>query len=93
MPPEMMKKIFTGMRLSIHIEPQGKVQKSTATYMIDGRMVLMDIDFDKVLANPEKLAVLAQTKGPSDLTNLAKLMESIPGLRAELKEAVELRFR
>ena len=80
MPEEMMRKIFEGMQIGISLEVEGDVVDSNATHMEGNRVVLLELDFDKVLTDPTKLAVLATSQGPSDFNSLKKLMSAIPGV-------------
>ena len=55
----MMQQMFKDMKVSLAIEVAGKIVQSNAEYQDGTRVMLMEMDFNKVLANPEKFKALA----------------------------------
>ena len=55
-------------------------------------MTLMELDFNKLLANPEKFKKLAQ-ENPKTLQETKALMKGIDGVKVETAPEVKIKFQ
>jgi len=89
---EMVKSLFRGMRMVFAVELQGAVVSTNATYREGSRITLMEMDFDQLTANAEQFQNLVKAQ-PQNPGEIADLLRSIPGVKAELQETVTVEFR
>jgi len=80
------------MRITLAVQVAGKVEKTDAEYVNGPKATLLELDFNQLLADPAKTKALA-TAQPEGLEDIKKLMHSVPGMKAELKETVKISFR
>ena len=88
---QMMAQMFSGLKFRIALEVQGKLVSSNAPKVEGNRSILLDVDFDKMMASPEKLGSLFAAE-PSSLADLQKLTTEIPGLVVPLVEELRIEF-
>jgi hypothetical protein len=89
---EMMKQIYGTMKMSMHVQVNGTIRKTNATYREGSTITLMEMDFGKVVENEEKLKLLA-TNSDESIEGMKALMDDIPGIKVELQDSVEVVFR
>lgn len=89
---EMMKQIYGTMKMSMHVQVNGTVRKSNASYLDGSKITLMEMDFGKVVENEDKLKLLA-TQSDESIEGMKSLLEGIPGIKVELQDTVEVVFR
>ncbi len=80
----MMKMMMAGLFVDISLNMNGKILNSSTPHE-GSRVTLMQIDFDKLLADP---AALDKLQGASDLKALA----NIPGLKVPNAQKVTIEF-
>jgi hypothetical protein len=88
----MMKEMFKDMRMTLAIEVNGKIVKTDADNVAGNRVTLMDMDFNKLLANPEKFKALSKAE-PKGLEEAKALMKGIDGIKFETKPKVSIAFQ
>ncbi|MCX7010248.1 MAG: hypothetical protein NTY53_23920, partial [Kiritimatiellaeota bacterium] len=83
MPAAMMGTMLQGMRVSFVVEVDGKITRTNSHYQQgDNRVVLMDMQMDKVLAHAEGAKMIGG--GQDDPEMLKKIRDlKIPGLALE----------
>lgn len=88
----MMQEMFKDMRVAVVVEVAGKIVKTDAEHVEGNRATLTEIDFNKLLSNPEKFKELSK-KQPENLEESKKLMKGIEGIRVESKPQVTIDFQ
>ena len=86
-----MKEMFNGMKITMDIELIGDVVETNATYQSGSRITMMELDFDKLLENPDKLEQMSQLQ-PETLEETKKLMKDLPGMKVEMNREIEIKF-
>ncbi|HEB32379.1 MAG TPA: hypothetical protein ENI15_16155 [Spirochaetes bacterium] len=89
---DIFKETFRDMKIDVAVEVNGKIVKTNAEHVDGRRVVLMELDFSKIVENEEALRTLAMSKNES-LENTKAVMAKIPGIRVELKDKVEVQFK
>lgn len=89
---EMMKQMFKDMRISINVAVAGKISQTNAQYHDDSRVTLMEMDMNKLLANPEKLKAMAKSK-PETLEAMKAVVKGIDGIKVESAPEVTIKFK
>ena len=81
----MMKMMMRGLFVDVALNVNGRIIKSNAPYVEGSRVTLLQIDFDKLLADDTALLKLQSAK---DLKSLA----SVPGLKVVTEPKVTIEF-
>jgi hypothetical protein len=89
---EQVKQMFEGMRVAMIIEIDGKLVKTNATHVDGNRITLMDMDFGKLLEAPEKFKMFAKIN-PKTVEDAKKLVKNVPGIKVDLNDKVEIKFK
>ncbi len=89
---EQVKQVFDGMRIAMFIEVDGKVVKTNAAHVDGNRITLMDMDFDELMQNPEKLETFALSK-PKSVEEAKKILKGVNGIKVDMNEELVVSFR
>lgn len=87
----MMKQMFGGMKMSLKIEMPSKVKKSSASYAKNNVVTLFEMDFDKLIENPDAIKNLHKIN-PQSPEDAQKALAKLPGVKAEVKPFVKINF-
>jgi len=82
---EMMKAMMKGLYVDVSLDIDGRIVKTNAPHVDGRRLTLMQIDFDKLLANATALQKL---QSASDLKSLG----AVPGLKVITEPTVTVEF-
>ena len=87
----MMTQMFQGMKIGMTVEVDGKISETTATNRKDSTVTLMEIDFGKMMANPD---FAKKMKSPDQMEDFAKFAEMAKGFGAtiEPKDEISITF-
>jgi hypothetical protein len=88
---QIMQQIFKDMKIKIALEFQGSITETNAAYRDGSRVTLMDIDFNKLLSNPEKLTELVKGN-PQSLQDSKALLKKLDGVKIESAPEVTVKF-
>jgi hypothetical protein len=89
---QAMQQIFKDMKMTIAVEFQGSITETNAQYHEGSRVTLMDMDFNKLLANPAKFKELVQGN-PQSLQDSKALLKGLPGVKIESAPEVMVKFQ
>lgn len=84
----MVKQLLAGARLSVVVEPDGQLVRTSSPFVDGNRVTLIDVDIDRASADPD-LAKKLQSIGTDDQ---AKAINSIDGLRITLQPEITIEF-
>ena len=84
--------LYTDMSISVDVVVNGQVVDSDATHLDGNRVTLIEMDFNRILEEPDVMQRLAAQE-PGSLSQIETLVDDIPGIKAELKPRVRVRFR
>ena len=85
----MVKQLLAGARLSVVVEPDGELVRTSSPFVDGNRVTLVDVDIDKAGADPD-LARKLQSIGTDDQ---AKAINSIAGLMVTLQPEITIEWR
>ncbi len=88
---EELRKYVKDFRIIIKLEVDGNIVGTNATHVKENLITLVDMNFDKMLDSPEKLAELEKYKN-AEMSDLKEFLKEIPGIKFELKEKIEINF-
>ena len=89
---EMFKQIFQDMKINVAVEVAGKIKETNATYQDGSTIVLMELDFSKIVQDEEAFKKLALSETES-LEKTKEIIKDIPGIRVELQDRIEVKFK
>ncbi len=89
---EMFKQMFKDMKITVAVTVDGKVAKSDASYIDGSTITLIDMDFNKIIENEDAFKKLTAS-GSQSLEQTKQLIQSMPGIKAELKDRVTVEYK
>lgn len=88
----MMQQMFKDMKVVIAVEVVGKVVKTDAEHVSGNRATLVEMDFNKLLANPEKFKALSKVN-PESVEDVKAIVKDVEGIKVETKPSVSIQFQ
>jgi hypothetical protein len=88
----MMQQMFKDMKIRLSLEVAGRIVETNAEFKDASRITLVELDFNKVLADPEKFKALTQAQ-PKTLEEVKALVKGIDGIKAETQPQVTVKFQ
>jgi len=92
MATQMMQQMFKDMKITMAVEVVGEIKETNAEYQTGSRVTLMEMDFNKLLANPEKFKQLAK-ENPQTIQESKALMKGLDGVKVETAPEVKIKFQ
>jgi hypothetical protein len=93
--PEQMaqvKKMLKGMHIAIEVDAGKKLVRTNSPYVNGNRVTLLDLDFEALLTNPDKLRELVAMGQPESLEEAKKALQGVPGIKIALEPKIEIEF-
>ncbi len=84
-------KFMKDFRFALQLHVNGKIKSTNASYVKGSNITLYNVEFDKLLENKKEVDKLNNFKS-QDIDEMKKILEKIPGIKIELKEAVKVKF-
>ena len=88
----MMQQMFKDMRMSMSVDVVGKITATNAANKEGSRVTLLDVDFNKILADPAKMKAMTKIKDPNSAEAKA-FLKSVPGMKVETANPVKISFQ
>jgi hypothetical protein len=88
----MMQQMFKDMKLTVAVEVVGKVVKTNAEHVAGNRATLMEMEFNKLMANPAKFKELSKAN-PKTIEETKALVKGVEGIKVESKPSVSIQFQ
>ena len=85
----MMREMFKGARIAVLLAVEGTIAETNASFQDGNRITLMDIDFDKMLADEANLEKIFDAN-PQSADEMKALMEVSEGVMVETSEEVKI---
>jgi hypothetical protein len=89
---QMMRELYKDMHIRIAVEVDGQITETNANYVDGSTVTLMDIDFAKILEDEEKFKEL-MSADPDTVEEMKELVKDNPGIKVEIEESIQIRFR
>ena len=86
---EMVKALLAGARLSVALEPEGTLVQTTSPFVDGNRVTLLDVDIDKIAADPN---LAAKLQAPKTADEVKEALKNIPGLKINIDPEVTITF-
>lgn len=88
---QMMQQMFKDMKMNIAVEVDGAIKETNAEYRDGARVTLMEMDFNKLLADPVKFKAVAKAN-PQTVQEAKKMMKGLDGVKIESATEVKIQF-
>jgi hypothetical protein len=88
----MMQQMLKDMRMKVEIEVAGGITETNAQWKNGSRVTLMDVEMNKLMADPAKFKAMTKIKSPTDAGAKA-LFASVPGIKVETADTVTIKFQ
>jgi hypothetical protein len=88
----MMKEIYKDMKITMEVAVQGTITDSNAQYKKAGTITLLNLDFNKILADKTTFNTLMKSQANS-LEEMKVLVKKVKGLEVELQKTVNVKFK
>ena len=85
----MVKALLAGARLTVAIEPDGRLVQTSSPFVDGNRVTLIDVDIDRAAADPDLVKKLQSPKTPEE-TKAA--INSVPGFKITLDPEITIEF-
>lgn len=89
---QKIKQMMKGMKMAFVVNIPGTILETNAAYHEGQKITLAEIDFGKLIENPENYKrFLAMKNKP--FSEAKKFLRTIPGIKIELNEKVDVKFK
>ena len=85
----MMKQFFNGLKISIVMQPAGRILKTNSPYVQGQQGTLLGMDFGQLLADE---TMLSKLQGATTIEEAKTLMKSVKGAKVNLDREVTVEF-
>jgi hypothetical protein len=85
----MVRQMLSGARLTVAVEPEGRLVQTSSPFVEGNRVTLIDVDVDKAGADPDLAKKLQSARTPED-TKAA--LNSVPGVKITLDPEISIEF-
>lgn len=83
------KQMFAGARLSIVVQPDGQVVRTSSPYADGRRVTLIDVDIDQLLKDD---SVLTKLNAVTTLEEAKAILDAVPGVKIVLDPEITIEF-
>lgn len=84
----MARQVLAGARVTIAVEPAGRLVRTSSPYVEGQRVTLVDISFDELLKDD----VMARMREAKTTDDLRAIMKDVPGLKLALDRQTTIEF-
>lgn len=85
----MLKMLLAGARVSIAVEPTGRLVRTSSPYVEGNRVTLLDLPIDALFADPTLLTRLSTAP---DAASAQALLAGVPGLKVPAEPEITIEF-
>ena len=89
---EMMKQMFADMKVTIKLVAEPGIAETNASHRDGDSIILMEMDMNKLMANPDGLKKLAEVD-QEDPAAAMEALKGIDGVKAEVKPEVTVKLK
>lgn len=86
---DMAKGLLAGARLTVAIEPDGRLVQSSSPFVEGNRVVLVDLDVDKAAADPD---LVTKLQSPKTVEEAKASVNSLAGVKVTLDPEISITF-
>jgi hypothetical protein len=85
----MVKQMMNGLRISISLQPAGRIVKTNSPYVNGQRVTLLEMDFGQLMSDE---AMLQKLQAAGSLEEAKTLLQGVKGLKINTDKEVSVEF-
>jgi hypothetical protein len=89
---EGVREMFKDFYVGITIRPEGEIVETDAAYRDGNRITILEMDFNKLLADEKQFESFAEKK-PGTIEETKALLKNIPGFKIELNKKITIKYK
>jgi hypothetical protein len=89
---QMMQQMLKDLKIVMALEVEGTISETNAEYHQGSRVTFMDVDFNKVLADPAKFKAMTKAN-PQTIEEAKALIKEIDGVKIETSPQLKIKFQ
>jgi hypothetical protein len=89
----MMKQMFAGMRMTVEVKAAGGIASSDASHQTADTVTYLDVQFDKLMENPDAFATMMEGSDNMSMADAAKKFEKVEGMKIEGGKVVKMELK
>jgi hypothetical protein len=86
---DLAKTLLAGAQLTVAIAPEGRLVQTTSTFVDGNRVVLIDLDVDKLAADPD---LVAKLQSPKTVEEVKASVNTLSGVKVTLAPEISITF-
>ena len=86
---EMVKQLLAGARLTVAVEPEGRLVQTSSPFVDGNRVTLIDLDIDKAAGDPD---LVKKLQSPRTFEEAKAAVNSVPGFKITLDPEISITF-
>jgi hypothetical protein len=88
---EQLSKIFQDLRIAMTLNVEGNITRTNADHVEGSNIIILDIDFGKLLEDPEKIREFRDAD-PQNFEQVKTILKDIPGIRVDSNKQIIVQF-
>lgn len=89
----MMKQMFAGMRMTVEVKAADGIASSDASHQTADTVTYLDVQFDKLMENPDAFATMMEGSENMSMADAAKKFEKVEGMKIEGRKVVKMELK
>jgi hypothetical protein len=85
----ILQQLLRGLKISIAVEPNGRLVRTTSPFVDADKVTLLDLDFDALLAEPERLLAMQNV---TSVEQAKQTLRNVPGIKVNQEREVTIEF-
>jgi hypothetical protein len=85
----LLQQFLKGLKISIAVEPNGRLVKTTSPFVDGERVTLLDLDFDTLVADPARLLAMQNV---TSVEQAKRALRDVPGIKVNQENEVTIEF-
>ena len=85
----MVKQVLAGARLTVAVEPEGRLVQASSPFVDGNRVTIIDLDVDKAASDPD---LVKKLQSPKTIDEVKAVLNSVPGFRITLDPEISITF-
>jgi hypothetical protein len=86
---DMVKQLLAGARLTVAVEPDGRLVQTSSAFVDGNRVTLIDVDIDKAASDPD---LVKKLQSPKTTDEMKAAINSVTGFRITLDPEISITF-
>jgi hypothetical protein len=85
----LLQQLLQGLKLSLAVEPNGRLVSATSPFVDGEKVTLLDLDFDTLVADPVRLLAMQNV---TSVEQARRALKDVAGIRVSQEGEVAIEF-